>query len=153
MDSYHNHRPQSTHNIHPAPLPPAKHLGEDVRKPPKYAGRFALSLWRLQLWFECTFGLTVMEPWERMVVRTSLISRSYSQSNLFTLISLGSHLLRNSLAARLHGSHPLLPPETRWYTTKDNVLPLGSRCRRNSYAPARVIDGALSLSTCAHTRP
>jgi len=50
-------------------LPPARQFGEDVRKPPKYAGRLALAFWRLQLWFECTFGLTVMEPWERMVVR------------------------------------------------------------------------------------
>ncbi|XP_006457474.1 hypothetical protein AGABI2DRAFT_56735, partial [Agaricus bisporus var. bisporus H97] len=32
--------------------------------------RLTLSVWRLQLWFECTFGLTVMEPWERMVVLT-----------------------------------------------------------------------------------
>ena len=52
-----------------AALPPARQFGEDVRKPPRYAGRVALAFWRLQLWFECTFGLTVMEPWERMVVR------------------------------------------------------------------------------------
>ncbi|KAF9443473.1 hypothetical protein P691DRAFT_679454, partial [Macrolepiota fuliginosa MF-IS2] len=32
--------------------------------------------WRLQLWFECTFGLTVMDPWEQMVVLT-----------LFTIVS------------------------------------------------------------------
>ncbi|KXN80960.1 hypothetical protein AN958_06551 [Leucoagaricus sp. SymC.cos] len=73
MDAFHHtHRSRTqSHIFQPLqPPPPARHLGEDVRKPPKYAGRFALFLWRLQLWFECTFGLTVMEPWERMVVLT-----------------------------------------------------------------------------------
>lgn len=68
-------------------LPPARQLGEDVGKPPKYAGRLALAFWRLQLWFECTFGLTVMEPWERMVVRAFCFSLSGPFPNFFILVT------------------------------------------------------------------
>ncbi|KAJ3566948.1 hypothetical protein NP233_g6676 [Leucocoprinus birnbaumii] len=60
-------------------LPRARHLGEDVRKPPKDAGPLTLFFWRMQLWFECTFGLTVMEPWERMVVLLPCNRLAYSR--------------------------------------------------------------------------
>ncbi|KAF9439614.1 hypothetical protein P691DRAFT_806217 [Macrolepiota fuliginosa MF-IS2] len=70
MDSY-NHITQATSTpAQSVPLPPAKYLCEDARRPPKRTDRLSLSFWCLQFWFECTFGLTVMEPWAWMVALT-----------------------------------------------------------------------------------
>ena len=38
-------------------------------RPPK--GRLAAFLWRQRLLLECTFGLSVLEPWEKVLTRTS----------------------------------------------------------------------------------
>jgi hypothetical protein len=157
MDSFHH----DYHDHKPNPqqiqaLPKGRHLGEDVRKPPRYAGRSTLSIWRLQLWFECTFGLTVMEPWERMVVRKfspSLISvpRSHFISDI----------LRDRLVARVHRSRSVLPPEDRRFAAKDDVLLMGS-CRRDSsfviihydiWMVRFSVQQGLRVSSCVHTHP
>ncbi|KAK7438031.1 hypothetical protein VKT23_018199 [Stygiomarasmius scandens] len=55
------------------PDPPA-HLNIKPRpdyretRPPKSNSSWAYTLWRINMWINCTFGLTVMEPWERFLV-------------------------------------------------------------------------------------
>ncbi|THU98583.1 hypothetical protein K435DRAFT_660532, partial [Dendrothele bispora CBS 962.96] len=39
-------------------------------RPPKSNSLLAYRLWRINMWVSCTFGLTVMEPWERYLVWT-----------------------------------------------------------------------------------
>lgn len=121
-----------------AALPPARQFGEDVRKPPRYAGRVALAFWRLQLWFECTFGLTVMEPWERMVVRAFCFC-SLGQVQLLSFAS--SHLFHGHLATCMHWSRTILPTEARRSTTKDGVLFVGSSRGSSGRSPAFVVTG------------
>ena len=46
-------------------------------RPPK--GRVAAFLWRQRLLLETTFGLSVLEPWEKVLTRTSpcLLARTF----------------------------------------------------------------------------
>lgn len=55
-------------------LPPSLEEGEDKKKKYQQPDQpFAAFLWRLSLWVSVTFGLSVMEPWEKLFVGKYLI--------------------------------------------------------------------------------
>ncbi|KAF8634759.1 hypothetical protein AX15_000722 [Amanita polypyramis BW_CC] len=72
----------------PAVLPRPRPDRSYASNPPK--SRIGYFLWRRRLWFESTFGLTVMEPWEKMLMMTIF-------AVLFTLVMTGfvKYLPRN----------------------------------------------------------
>ncbi|KAF8960646.1 hypothetical protein BDZ97DRAFT_1832923 [Flammula alnicola] len=56
----------SATNVHPD-LPPAKPNHASTRKPTSKLGIF---LWRRRMWFESTFVLSMLEPWEKILLLT-----------------------------------------------------------------------------------
>ncbi|KAF8628845.1 hypothetical protein AX17_005905 [Amanita inopinata Kibby_2008] len=52
----------------PAVLPRPRPDRSYASHPPK--SKLAYFFWRRRMWFESTFALTVMEPWEKMVMLT-----------------------------------------------------------------------------------
>jgi len=111
-------------------LPPAKHLGEYIRTPPPHAknNRFIMFIWRWHLWFECTFGLTVMEPWERMVVCTSFPPFDFLfyfiLHNLIYVLSF-SDAFRYDHSTRMHRAYSILSSKDHRFTTKNGILSVG----------------------------
>ncbi|KAJ7100626.1 hypothetical protein B0H15DRAFT_769842 [Mycena belliarum] len=51
----------------PAVLPPAKPDHSHVRKPTSPLG---VVVWRYRMWFESTFALSMLEPWEKLFLIT-----------------------------------------------------------------------------------
>ncbi|KAJ7705375.1 hypothetical protein B0H17DRAFT_666467 [Mycena rosella] len=51
----------------PAHLPPPKPDHSHTRKPTSALGVF---LWRYRMWFEATFVLSMLEPWEKILLIT-----------------------------------------------------------------------------------
>ena len=51
----------------PAVLPRPRPDRSYASNPPK--SKLGYFLWRRRMWFESTFALTVMEPWEKVVMR------------------------------------------------------------------------------------
>ncbi|TFK37000.1 hypothetical protein BDQ12DRAFT_685656 [Crucibulum laeve] len=51
----------------PAKLPPAKPDHRSTRRPKSALGVF---LWRRRMWFESTFVLSMLEPWEKIMLVT-----------------------------------------------------------------------------------
>lgn len=52
----------------PTVLPRARPDRSYASNPPK--SKLGYFLWRRRMWFESTFGLTVMEPWEKVLMLT-----------------------------------------------------------------------------------
>ncbi|PFH51618.1 hypothetical protein AMATHDRAFT_58732, partial [Amanita thiersii Skay4041] len=52
----------------PAVLPRPRPDRSYASRPPK--SKLGYFLWRQRMWFESTFALTVMEPWEKIVMLT-----------------------------------------------------------------------------------
>jgi hypothetical protein len=53
----------------PLVLPVPKPDLRATRRPPKDASSFRVFLWRQRIWFESTFVLSMLEPWEKILLR------------------------------------------------------------------------------------
>ncbi|KAJ3877962.1 hypothetical protein F5051DRAFT_241682 [Lentinula edodes] len=52
----------------PPHYPPARPNLKAFRAPDKSQSKFFYLLWRIQMWVEGTFGLAVLEPWEKALL-------------------------------------------------------------------------------------
>ncbi|KAJ6466913.1 hypothetical protein C8R45DRAFT_938915 [Mycena sanguinolenta] len=52
----------------PAYLPPPKPDHSHTRRPT--SGTLAVAFWRGRMWFESTFALSMLEPWEKILLLT-----------------------------------------------------------------------------------
>lgn len=55
-------------------LPPAKPDFSFTEKPDSAIAQF---FWRRRMWFESTFVLSMLEPWEKILLRKCIIIRDY----------------------------------------------------------------------------
>ncbi|KXN85977.1 hypothetical protein AN958_10649 [Leucoagaricus sp. SymC.cos] len=56
----------------PLVLPAAKPDHRATRPPSKDASSFRMFLWRQRMWFESTFVLSMLEPWEKVLLLSIL---------------------------------------------------------------------------------
>ncbi|KAF6752824.1 hypothetical protein DFP72DRAFT_1046979 [Ephemerocybe angulata] len=56
------------------PLPPSKPNHEFTRKP---SGTLARYVWKWRMWFEATFVLSMLEPWEKIMLVTIFLVVSF----------------------------------------------------------------------------
>ncbi|KAH7340697.1 hypothetical protein B0J17DRAFT_652436 [Rhizoctonia solani] len=80
------------------------------RTPSSAVKRF---LWRRQIWFESTFALSMLEPWEKMLIMGVLLFL-WSLFLTGAVRYLPNHILRVSTRASYYltgSSHPALPIE------------------------------------------
>ncbi|KAF9450370.1 hypothetical protein P691DRAFT_665454 [Macrolepiota fuliginosa MF-IS2] len=60
----------------PLVLPPPKPDHRSTRPPSKDASSLRMFLWRQRMWFESTFVLSMLEPWEKVLL-LSIIGISF----------------------------------------------------------------------------
>ena len=108
---------------HLSPKPDAR-----CTRPPKSRSGPAYYFWRIQMWVEGTFVLHMLEPWEKILLRTSHdCSADISVSNFEFFFS--AHLFR-ILRALNDRNRPVSSSPHGRHAEKECLLPLGGRERR-----------------------
>jgi hypothetical protein len=103
-------------------------------KPPKSA--LAAFFWRRKLWFESTFALSMLEPWEKMMLSPFTFLRLLLDKTLnfffFFFFFFPSDLVDAHDSVGAHGSGEVFPGTCAYHATTDHVLPCRSG-RRGGY--------------------
>lgn len=63
----------------PLVLPTPKPDHSATRPPPKNSSSLRMFLWRQRMWFESTFVLSMLEPWEKVLLSKSPLCPGYER--------------------------------------------------------------------------
>lgn len=122
---------------------------------------FGTLIWKWRLWIEVTFALSMLQPWEKVLVGTYNPSHLNFNSNLisFSLRDIYSHHLKCCFLAVPCRIDPLFPTSFGIPSGQNGVLPLGSRCCRHEHVrfPQTAIHWLVveqyAALTCVHHYP
>jgi hypothetical protein len=106
-------------------LPTPRPDHRSTRRPSSKLGVF---LWRRRMWFESTFVLSMLEPWEKFLMCS--LSSLKVNSVRADHPPLSSNDIHHPLRPRRHGPIQVPPPSPRHHAREGDVLPVGPRGRR-----------------------